>query len=245
MATTGQSTHLRVVGLLIAASALLAQVSIAGPQPEPDRQPGQPDAAAGQPGNEGRVSMMDRRFVVASALGDMMEIDLSQMAQQRGSSDNVRSFAQRLVQDHQAHSTRVRALAESKGIELPDPMPARNGAGAAPQGAGGGAAPETIRVQEMRGNLSQLGLQFMPVQHREIRSVLGRLSGSQFDQAWVGEQLKHHAKTVADFEFHARHSTDPDVRAFASESLPPLREHLRTSRGLAGLNGQNGNGAQQ
>src|SRR3712207_724919 len=68
------------------------------------------------------------------------------------------------------------------------------------------------------------------------------MSGAMFDQAYMANQVKAHAKMAAMFELHAQKSQDMDVRAFAARNLPIVQEHLRMARQLAGL-GAGGTGA--
>ena len=53
-----------------------------------------------------------------------------------------------------------------------------------------------------------------------------QLSGAEFDQAYMDEMVKDHEKDIAAFEQQAQAGQDPELRAFAEEALPTLREHL-------------------
>ena len=41
------------------------------------------------------------------------------------------------------------------------------------------------------------------------------------------DMLKDHQEDVAEFQSTANKAQDPDVRAFASKTLPTLQDHLR------------------
>jgi putative membrane protein len=53
--------------------------------------------------------------------------------------------------------------------------------------------------------------------------------------------LKDHEKDVSEFEKQSTKGTDPEVKAFASKTLPTLQEHLRMARALPGNERGNSN----
>lgn len=59
------------------------------------------------------------------------------------------------------------------------------------------------------------------------RDRLSKLSARDFDAAYMRDMLKDHKEDVAEFQSTAQKAKDPDVRAFASKTLPALQEHLR------------------
>jgi putative membrane protein len=61
---------------------------------------------------------------------------------------------------------------------------------------------------------------------------LAKLSGPEFDRAYVRMMVKDHEEDVAEFNRAARDAADPDIRHFASATLPTLNDHLRMARSL-------------
>jgi putative membrane protein len=59
------------------------------------------------------------------------------------------------------------------------------------------------------------------------RDRLSKLSAREFDAAYMRDMLKDHKEDVAEFQSTANKAKDPDVRAFASKTLPTLQDHLR------------------
>ena len=57
------------------------------------------------------------------------------------------------------------------------------------------------------------------------------------DDALVGHEVRAQQgfDAVALFEREANEGKDPDLKAFASKSLPTLKEHLKMARKLAGM----------
>jgi putative membrane protein len=49
--------------------------------------------------------------------------------------------------------------------------------------------------------------------------------------------LSDHRKDVSEFEKQSTKGTDPDLKAFATKTLPTLREHLQMAESLPGAKG--------
>jgi len=63
-----------------------------------------------------------------------------------------------------------------------------------------------------------------------VRDRLSALSGNDFDRAYMSEMARDHTEDIALFERAAEISTDLDLKAWAAQSLPMLREHLALAR---------------
>jgi putative membrane protein len=68
---------------------------------------------------------------------------------------------------------------------------------------------------------------------KATKASLEKLSGQQFDQAYMKDMLKDHKKDIADFRRESRSARDPDVKKFASQTLPTLEEHLKQAESIA------------
>jgi len=68
--------------------------------------------------------------------------------------------------------------------------------------------------------------------HQSRVDKLSKLSGQDFDKAFVKEQLKDHQSEVRDFSAEAQSGTDPTVKEFASNMLPTLQQELDTIKNL-------------
>jgi putative membrane protein len=82
--------------------------------------------------------------------------------------------------------------------------------------------------------------QDLDAEHRQIRDQLARLSGTRFDQAYMSAMHRDHVKTVALFQQEAQRGEDRDVRAFATQLLPALRQHLQMARAITDGRGHQG-----
>jgi len=61
---------------------------------------------------------------------------------------------------------------------------------------------------------------------------LAKLSGADFDRAYIKDQVKDHQNDVREFQAEAQNGNDPGVKEFASKTLPVLEEHLRMVKEL-------------
>jgi putative membrane protein len=58
------------------------------------------------------------------------------------------------------------------------------------------------------------------------KARLQKLNGAEFDKAYMKMMVSDHKKDIAEFEKEAKSGKDADVKAFASKTLPTLKEHL-------------------
>ncbi|MGB8581586.1 MAG: DUF4142 domain-containing protein [Candidatus Sulfotelmatobacter sp.] len=62
---------------------------------------------------------------------------------------------------------------------------------------------------------------------------LSKLSGEQFDKAYMSDMVKDHTQDVADFQQEATSASDPAVKEFAEKTLSVLKSHLREAKQIA------------
>lgn len=136
----------------------------------------------------------DRKFIREAAEGGMAEVELGQLAVQKAASDDVRKFGQRMADDHGKANDKLKELAASKGITLPQ---------------GPNSKQEATKER------------------------LAKLSGEQFDKAYMRDMLSDHKKDIAAFRSESTLGRDSDVKSFASTSLPTLQDHLKNARSVA------------
>ncbi len=70
----------------------------------------------------GQFSDKDYRFVQSAAEGGLEEVQLGQLAQQKGVSQAVRSFGERMAADHGKANNELQQLASQKGAALPSQL---------------------------------------------------------------------------------------------------------------------------
>ncbi len=74
-------------------------------------------------------SSADQRFAMEAARGGMAEVQLGQLAKDKGSSDAVKNFGQQMVDDHTKANEQLKAIATQSGITLPTDVSAKDKAG--------------------------------------------------------------------------------------------------------------------
>ncbi len=72
-------------------------------------------------GDLGQV-MQDKMFLRKAAEGGIAEVKLGQLAAQKGSSDDVKAFGQKMVDDHTRLNLEIAQVADSMGVMLPKSM---------------------------------------------------------------------------------------------------------------------------
>jgi len=69
--------------------------------------------------------------------------------------------------------------------------------------------------------------------HQSKIEKLGKLSGPEFDRAFVKDQMKDHQKDIDSYKAEAQYGTNPEVKMVAAKQLPALEQHLATAKDLS------------
>jgi putative membrane protein len=70
-------------------------------------------------GAETGMSIADKKFVRDAAQGGLAEVELGQLATERASSDDVKKFGERMVDDHTKAGEELKGIATSHGVPVP------------------------------------------------------------------------------------------------------------------------------
>jgi putative membrane protein len=143
---------------------------------------------------KGKVSASDRKFVRTAAQGGLAEVELGKLATEKASSEEVKKFGQRMVDDHTKAGDQLKEIASEKGIVVPQQLSPKD---------------------------------------KMTRDRLAKLSGEQFDKAYMSDMVKDHVQDVAEFQKESQSGGDSDVKDFAAKTLPTLQDHLRQAKELA------------
>ena len=188
--------------LAIAASMLLAlsmsafaQSSGANPNGQASNDQDQMSRSNAQPGapqnGTSAKSSSDDSFLKKAAEGGKAEVELGNLAVQKASNNDVKQFAQRMVDDHGKANDELQKVASQKGVTLPDQPNSKDQA-------------EKARLE--------------------------KLSGAQFDKAYMAFMVKEHTRDVGAFRKEAKSATDPALKDFAAKTLPTLESHLNEAK---------------
>jgi putative membrane protein len=137
------------------------------------------------------LSAQDHQFMMDAAKGGMTEVHVAHMGIERGMNPTVKSFSQRLINDHTKANQELIALAKMKSVQLPadDPKIASS----------------------------------MPI---------AKKTGADFDKEFAKMMVDDHQKTITMFEKEASSGSDPDIKNWASKTLPTLQSHLAEAKTL-------------
>ena len=134
------------------------------------------------------TSKSDSKFAMEAAGGGMAEVKLGELAQEKGSSQFVKDFGKKMVDDHSKANDDLKSIAAKNNITLPSDMPPK---------------------------------------HQALYDQLSKLSGDEFDKAYLAAMLKDHKKDVAAFQKESTNGKNPDLKEFASKTLPVIQGHLQ------------------
>jgi putative membrane protein len=69
------------------------------------------------------------------------------------------------------------------------------------------------------------------------KGKLDVLTGDTYDKSYIKGQIKAHRQAIALFKNEIATGQDADAKAFAQQTLPTLKQHLKAARGIAMQNG--------
>ena len=144
---------------------------------------------------DGGSATSDQTFLKGAVEGGLAEVELGQLAVEKSSNEDVKRFAQRMVEDHGKANEDLKQLASQKGVSLPSEPSAKQ---------------------------------------KAKKERLSKLSGDEFDRAYMSDMLKDHRTDIAAFEQESDSGMDSDIKKFASQALPILREHLKQAESVTG-----------
>src|SRR5215212_3821520 len=173
---------------ILASTALLPTLAFAQTQPAQPTAPAQPSAQT-QTAQPGAPSAAE--FVTKAANSSLFEIQSSQSALQKSQNNQVRDFAQKMIQDHTKASDQLKAAAQGQTVPT---------------------APDA--------------------EHAQMLQQLNGANGGDFDRRYVQLQLTGHQEAVALFDQYAQNGDNPQLKQFAQQALPDLREHLQMAQQL-------------
>jgi putative membrane protein len=76
--------------------------------------------------NPAHTAVSDTQFAKKAAQGGMAEVKLGQLAQEKGTSDSVKKFGQRMVADHTKAGDELKRAVAQENITLPDDISAKD-----------------------------------------------------------------------------------------------------------------------
>jgi len=190
-----------------------------------------------------------QKFIRSVSYSWANEIRLGNLAKQRAQSQEVKEFADKIVQDHTKANSELKRIAQQMNIALESdltagtttpasPNPARDRVGA-PGTTPTPATPSTPRdpaadVGTPRGaDARDVAASARQAHNQQIYGRLAGLSGKPFDDAFTTHMVQGHTKSVAKFEKASSDLESGELKQFVESTLPALKEHLAMAQRLA------------
>lgn len=158
-----------VLGLLIFVSSLAAQQNA--------------------PPTGTKLQRSDRNFILKAAKGGEEEVELGRLAQEKASSDAVKQFGQRMVEDHGSANKELGDLAANKSVQLNDKAPKKD--------------PTLDKLSKLQGQaFDREYVKAMVKDHKQDVAEFRRMHSGAVDpnlKAWIDKTLptlEDHLKTI-------------------------------------------------
>jgi putative membrane protein len=114
-----------VFGMCALLALVLTAAGAAGAQNSNSSATGNMNSSGKMSHGAGRMAA-DHKFAMEAAMGGLMEVELGRLAAQKGASDEVRQFGQRMVDDHSKANEELMRVASSKGLTAPPALDAKH-----------------------------------------------------------------------------------------------------------------------
>jgi putative membrane protein len=187
-ATTKLSIAVATAAVALAASA---QTRNSTPPTPPNRSIVTAEAPRETPANNKNAE--DIEFLVDAMRTGLAEVQLGELAAQRGQDPRVRDYGTRLKRDHSAQVAEIERMLKPLQVTTPVEPSA---------------------------------------QAQTHHAALARLSGEQFDAAFVEMMIASHTEAIEKYGAQTHANPDRTLADFASKTLPVLREHLAVAESL-------------
>src|SRR5262245_42220794 len=103
-------TKIRVISQLCILALVIGAISLTGAVKAAD--------TSQSGGGSSSLSDKDKTFMKKAAKGGMMEVAMGQVAEQKGQSEDVKSFGKRMVTDHSKANEEIKSIDSKKGVQL-------------------------------------------------------------------------------------------------------------------------------
>jgi putative membrane protein len=175
--------------------------------------------------NQSPATLTSQQFVSDAAVGGMKEVFLSEAALETSTNDDIKSFAKRMVKDHSAANKKLAKIAEAEGLNFP---PTNTFSADDPNWSDARISnPDSLKGAQIltMTNLPYL-TDYLAIKHLQM------LTGDQFDQGYLSDMAGDHTQAVGEFEMASQSLSDPDLKKFATKTLPTLQKHSKMAQEL-------------
>jgi putative membrane protein len=134
------------------------------------------------------LSPADTYFASQTSLGTPFQVDSGRLAETKGTTEAIRSYAQLMVSSHITVNNALEAILKRKA-----PLP-----------------PPTL----------------LQAAYLTLIWTLQHEAGKPFDADYVTGQVYYQRANAALYQYEIANGSDPDLKAFAQQTLPKIQDHL-------------------
>jgi putative membrane protein len=201
ISTSGQEIDMRmntILKTLLGVAAAAAMLGAATIHAQATAGPGQKPAASSMPAAapaSAPLSKADQKIVMDMALGNMAEIELAKLAESKSQSEQVKTFAKQMMDDHTKALTEVQQLATTKGVTMPAEIDKAHKAMADKLGAMSGDAFDKAYMKEAgvadhKKMHSMLASARKKAKDPEVKALAGRIQPTVEQHLKAAQQMK-------------------------------------------------------
>jgi putative membrane protein len=139
---------------------------------------------------------VDIYFVTQTSLGTPFQVDSGRVAEAKGTTQAIRSYADLMVSSHITVNSALLAILKTKA-----PVP-----------------PPTL----------------LKAAYATMVSTLEHENGQTLDADYIRGQVNYQKGNTALYQYEIANGTDPDLKAFAQETVPKIQDHLARALKLQG-----------
>jgi putative membrane protein len=156
-------------------------------QLEKDPGAGQPCGFAATSATKPPLGPADTYFVTQTSLGTPFQVDSGRLAEKKGGTPAIRSYAELMVGSHIAVNDALEAILKGKA-QVPPPT-------------------------------------LLKAAYTTTISTLEEETGNRFDVDYVRGQVNYQQANAALYRFEIEEGSDPELKAFAQQTLPKIQDH--------------------
>ncbi|NEU07598.1 DUF4142 domain-containing protein [Flavihumibacter sp. R14] len=186
-------------------------------------------------------------FIMKAMKSSEKEIKAGQLALEKAQGTAVKDYAARMVKDHSEAIALLKTIAAKKNLTLA-PMTETGGAAqtGTSQATATGAQQTAARIgtSAEKNTTTSTNTTGSPTtkawaeakeksDHPSMLGTLSQKSGAEFDREYMRMMVQGHIEAVSLFE-QAASSRDADIKNFATNTLPVLRDHLQSAQTILG-----------
>lgn len=198
------------------------------------RQAGQ-RANAGQQGTMGGVD--DRTLAAWLMIESNGEVQEGQLAQREAQSQQVKQFAQMMVQDHTSFIQKLQRFAPELNLQSPPRESQQAGQQSQPrqnqvaQNQQGATSRTALRPTGGQGGIIELKQQLAQQKLQTVTQALRDQREDQFDRAYIRHQVGEHMLTLGTLRVFRQHASQ-ELAPVIDDGIKTIEQHLQHAQQL-------------